>query len=141
MLKRKRIACGLTSAAITTSILLGAVMPGVVMADEVTILSTGFEESDLPASGWGYEYYTDDYDWAWAIRNSEEISERTDGCVAGAYAGDKSAFLNGAAAMKNCLCGIESTAVNGCRSLYLQMVMMSMRNGHQAERSRFPMMS
>ena len=93
MLKRKRIACGLTSAAITTSILLGAVMPGVVMADEVTILSTGFEEADLPAIGWGYEYYTDDYDWTWAIRNSEEISERSDGCVAGAYAGDKSAFI------------------------------------------------
>ena len=39
MLKRKRIAGSITSAAVTTAILLGAVMPGVVLADEVTIFS------------------------------------------------------------------------------------------------------
>ena len=94
MLKAKRIAGSITSAAVTTAILLGTVMPGVVLADEVTVLNEGFEGTNLVSSGWSTELYTDGYDWSWAIRTSEEISERSDGEVNAAYSGSKSAYIN-----------------------------------------------
>ena len=93
MLKGKKIASSLTSAAVTTAVLLGAVMPGVVLADEVTVLNEGFEGENLVKSGWGYEYYTEGFDWPWGICNSEELSEHSDGTIPNACSGEKSAFI------------------------------------------------
>ena len=94
MLKVKRIVRSLGSAAVTTAVLLGAVMPGVVLADEVTILNEGFEGKDLVSSGWGFEYYTNEVDeWEWGIRISDEIEEMTEGEVKAACSGSQSAFI------------------------------------------------
>ena len=94
MLKAKRIAGSITSAAVTTAILLGAVMPGVVLADEVTILNEGFEGTNLISSGWGCEYYTDNgSDWSWAIQTSAYLENRSDDLIESAYSGSKSAYI------------------------------------------------
>lgn len=93
MLQGKRIAGSLTSAVVTTAILIGAVMPGVVLADEVTILNEGFEGKDLVSSGWGTEYYTDEgYDWEWTI--CDDIRTASDSEIDAAYSGVKSAYIN-----------------------------------------------
>ena len=91
MLKRKRIACGLTSAAITTSILLGAVMPGVVMADEVTILDEKFEGTDLAASGWSTEDNCSGQ-WEWVTADHDTIMNLSEGEV-DYYTGKQSAYI------------------------------------------------
>ena len=94
MLKAKRIAGSITSAAVTTAILLGAVMPGVVLADEVTILNEGFEGTNLISSGWGCEYYTDNgNDWFWDIQTSAYMENKSDDLIEAAYSGNKSAYV------------------------------------------------
>ena len=74
MMKGKRIVRSLGSAAVTTAILLGAVMPGVVLADEVTVFSEDFE-GNLLASGWSYVYDTGVYesDWTWDFCDASAI--------------------------------------------------------------------
>jgi len=91
MMKQKRIACGLTSAAITTAILLGVVMPGVVLADEVTILDEKFEGTNLAASGWSTEDNCAG-EWGWVAADHDTITYLSEGEV-DYYTGKQSAYI------------------------------------------------
>ena len=93
MLRAKRIAGSLTSAAVTTAILLGAIMPGVVLADEVTIFSENFE-GNLLSSGWSYAFDTGVYDsdWTWDFCDNAAIKYIYSG--AKVCNGNKSAYTD-----------------------------------------------
>ena len=91
MLKAKRIAGSLTSAAVTTAILLGAIMPGVVLADEVTILNEQFEGTNLAASGWSTEDNCGGA-WKWLAADSDTMLYLSDDNV-DFYTGKQSAYI------------------------------------------------
>lgn len=110
MMKRKRIACGLTSAAITTAILLGAVMPGVVMADEVTILDEDFDGGSLESIGWSTEDNCSGV-WKWFAGDSNTILDYSEGEV-DCYSGLQSAYIEYAGADSEKICYLISPTMD-----------------------------